>query len=50
MSGLDISSLDWDKGDGLLPAVAQDSRDGRVLMAEAGQLFPEDVGQIARFL
>lgn len=24
--------LDWDKGDGLLPAVLQDARDGRVLM------------------
>lgn len=32
MNGFDIDQLDWDKGDGLLPAVAQDSRDGRVLM------------------
>jgi len=24
--------LDWDKGDGLLPAIVQDARDGRVLM------------------
>jgi hypothetical protein len=25
-------------------------RDGRVVMAEKGQLFPEDVAQIARFV
>jgi len=24
--------MDWDKGDGLLPAIVQDARDGRVLM------------------
>ena len=28
----EVKSLDWDKGDGLLPAVIQDARDGRVLM------------------
>lgn len=28
----EIDSLDWDKGGGLLPAVIQDARDGRVLM------------------
>lgn len=27
-----IASLDWDKGDGLLPAIVQDAFDGRVLM------------------
>ncbi len=27
-----LPTLDWDKGDGLLPAVVQDARDGRVLM------------------
>ncbi|TVS12171.1 MAG: bifunctional phosphoribosyl-AMP cyclohydrolase/phosphoribosyl-ATP diphosphatase HisIE [Wenzhouxiangella sp.] len=27
-----IKDLDWAKGDGLLPAVVQDARDGRVLM------------------
>jgi phosphoribosyl-ATP pyrophosphohydrolase/phosphoribosyl-AMP cyclohydrolase len=32
MTSLDIDRLDWDKGDGLLPAIAQDRRDGRVLM------------------
>ncbi|MCQ4165392.1 bifunctional phosphoribosyl-AMP cyclohydrolase/phosphoribosyl-ATP diphosphatase HisIE [Tahibacter harae] len=29
---LDPASLDWDKGAGLLPAIVQDSRNGRVLM------------------
>lgn len=29
---LDPASLDWDKGGGLLPAIVQDSRNGRVLM------------------
>lgn len=33
-----------------LPVTMVRGRDGRVLMAEAGQLFPEDVAQIARFL
>ena len=33
-----------------LPVTMVRGRDGRVLMAEAGQLFPEDVGQITRFL
>ena len=33
-----------------LPVAMVRGRDGRVLMAEAGQLFPEDVGQITRFL
>jgi len=27
-----LPTLDWDKGDGLLPAIVQDARDGRVLM------------------
>lgn len=33
-----------------LPITVVRGRDGRVVMAEAGQLFPEDVEQIARFL
>lgn len=33
-----------------LPVTLVRGRDGRVLMAEAGQLFPEDVTEIARFL
>ena len=33
-----------------LPITLVRGRDGRVLMAEAGQLFPEDVEGIARFL
>lgn len=33
-----------------LPVTVVRGRDGRVLMAEAGQLFPEDVAEIARFL
>jgi hypothetical protein len=33
-----------------LPVTVVRGRDGRVLMAEAGQLFPEDVADIARFL
>jgi len=33
-----------------LPITIVRGRDGRVQMAEAGQLFPEDVEQIARFL
>ncbi len=33
-----------------LPVTVVRGRDGRVLMGEAGQLFPEDVDQIARFL
>lgn len=28
----EVTTLDWDKGDGLLPAVVQDARDGAVLM------------------
>jgi len=28
----DIGQLDWEKGDGLLPAIVQDADDGRVLM------------------
>ena len=28
----EIQSLDWGKSGGLLPAVIQDARDGRVLM------------------
>ncbi len=33
-----------------LPVTVVRGRDGRVVMAEAGQLFPEDIEQIARFL
>lgn len=33
-----------------LPVTLVRGRDGRVRMAEAGQLFPEDVSEIARFL
>ena len=33
-----------------LPVTVVRGRDGRVLMGEAGQLFPEDVEQIADFL
>jgi thiol-disulfide isomerase/thioredoxin len=33
-----------------LPVTIVRGRDGRVLMAEAGQLFPEDVEAIARFV
>jgi len=33
-----------------LPVTVVRGRDGRVLAAETGQLFPEDVEQIARFL
>jgi len=33
-----------------LPVTLVRGRDGRVLMAEGGQLFPEDVEQIARFI
>lgn len=33
-----------------LPVTVVRGRDGRVLMAEAGQLFPEDIQEIARFL
>lgn len=33
-----------------LPVTLVRGRDGRVVMAEAGQLFPEDVAEIARFL
>jgi peroxiredoxin len=33
-----------------LPVTVVLGRDGRVVMAEDGQLFPEDVEQIARFL
>jgi phosphoribosyl-AMP cyclohydrolase / phosphoribosyl-ATP pyrophosphohydrolase len=32
MNALDVRRLDWSKGDGLLPAVIQDARSGRVLM------------------
>lgn len=32
MNELDARRLDWNKGDGLLPAVIQDARTGRVLM------------------
>lgn len=33
-----------------LPVTVVRGRDGRVLAAESGQLFPEDVEQLARFL
>lgn len=33
-----------------LPVTCVRGRDGRIVMAEAGQLFPEDVAEIARFL
>ena len=33
-----------------LPVTCVRGKDGRVVMAEMGQLFPEDVEQIARFL
>lgn len=33
-----------------LPVTIVRGRDGRVLMSEAGQLFPEDIEQIARFV
>ena len=33
-----------------LPVTVVRGRDGRVLMAEAGQMFPEDIEGIARFL
>lgn len=33
-----------------LPVTGVRGRDGRLLMAEAGQMFPEDIEQIARFL
>lgn len=32
LTGEEMEKLDWGKGDGLLPAVIQDARDGRVLM------------------
>lgn len=32
MRTVDPASLDWDKGDGLLPAIVQDAGDGAVLM------------------
>jgi phosphoribosyl-ATP pyrophosphohydrolase/phosphoribosyl-AMP cyclohydrolase len=32
MNLADVEALDWAKGDGLLPAVVQDARDGAVLM------------------
>ena len=32
MTPQSIAALDWDKGEGLLPAVVQDSRSGKVLM------------------
>jgi hypothetical protein len=33
-----------------LPVTVVRGRDGRVLAAESGQLFPEDIEQFARFL
>lgn len=32
MSGADVDALDWQKMDGLIPAIIQDAFDGRVLM------------------
>src|SRR5690606_8253926 len=32
MTPLDITTLDWSKGDGLLPAIVQDAHSGQVLM------------------
>ena len=32
MTPAQIEALDWDKGDGLLPAIVQDARSGKVLM------------------
>ncbi len=32
MTNMDIQSLDWNKGDGLLPAIIQHAHSGRVLM------------------
>jgi phosphoribosyl-ATP pyrophosphohydrolase/phosphoribosyl-AMP cyclohydrolase len=29
---IDVATIDWDKGDGLLPAIVQDAGDGAVLM------------------
>jgi thiol-disulfide isomerase/thioredoxin len=42
-----VKSLPKPKG---LPVTLVLGRDGRVLMAEAGQLFPEDVEEIAEFV
>ena len=33
---IDLDSLDWDKGDGLLPAIVQDAGNGRVLIRKSG--------------
>lgn len=38
------------KPGGGLPVTLVRGRDGRLLMSESGQLFPEDIEQIARFL
>ena len=32
------------------PEIVAHCRDGKVLAAKAGQLFPEDIEQVARFL
>jgi thiol-disulfide isomerase/thioredoxin len=47
MSAAVAQALPKPKG---LPVTIVRGRDGRVVMAEAGQLFPEDIEQIARFL
>lgn len=39
----------WPKPDGL-PVTVVRGKDGRVVQAEKGQLFPEDVAQLARWL
>ncbi len=40
---MDISSLDWQKSDGLLPALVQHAFDGRILMQ--GWVSPESLAQ-----
>jgi hypothetical protein len=47
MSPIVAAALPKPKG---LPVTYVRGRDARLLMAEAGQLFPEDIEQIARFL
>lgn len=47
---IDLSTLDWAKGDGLLPAIVQDADSGRVLMQgyvnEAALQQTRDAGQV----
>jgi phosphoribosyl-AMP cyclohydrolase / phosphoribosyl-ATP pyrophosphohydrolase len=46
----DLNAIDWDKGDGLVPAVVQDAFDGRVLMqaymSREALSFTLDNGQV----